>query len=79
MHDIVNDASEAYSVWAVLVGGPASIPKALRTQTVKPLEQKIKIPHYGGYEHFERTGRLEENTSSQQIVFRWTARTEVAE
>jgi hypothetical protein len=79
MQDIINYTSEANSVWAVLVGGPASIPKALRTQTVNPLEQKIKIPHYGGYEHFERTGKLDENTSSRQIVFRWTTRTEMAE
>ncbi len=79
MQDIVNYTSEANSVWAVLVGGPASIPKALRTQTVKPIEQKIKIPHYGGYEHFERTVGLDEITSSEKVVFRWTMRTELAE
>jgi hypothetical protein len=51
----------------------------LRIQAVSPLEEKIKLPHYGGYEHFERTGWLGEDTSSQDLIFRWTMRTEVAE
>jgi Family of unknown function (DUF5988) len=73
------DTSISASVRAILEGGPASIPTALRIQAVSPLEEKIKLPHYGGYEHFERTGWLDEDTSPQDLIFRWTMRTEVAE
>ena len=71
--------SGAITVLAVLEGGPATIPHELRIQTVSPLEEKIKVPYYGGYEHFERTGGFDENSSSQHIVYRWTTRTEMAE
>lgn len=74
--------SAAGSVRAVLEGGPASIPMASRTQTVGPHDEKIKLPHYGGYEHFERTGELGElgeSVARQEVVFRWTMRTEMAE
>jgi hypothetical protein len=73
------DTSISASVRAILEGGPASIPTALRTQAVSPLEEKIKLPYYGGYEHFERAGWLDEDTSPQGLIFRWTMRTEVAE
>jgi hypothetical protein len=66
-------------VQAVLEGGPATIPIASRIQAVGPLDEKIKLSHYGGYEHFVRTGSLVEDTSCQQIVFRWSTRTEIAE
>jgi Family of unknown function (DUF5988) len=66
------------AVQAVLEGGPESIPAAQRTQEVSPFDEKIKLPHYGGYEHFERVGSLEGNTV-EQLVYRWTMRTEVAE
>ena len=67
------------SVRAILEGGPESIPAASRIQEVSPLDDKIKIPHYGGYEHFERIGWLEENTAAQHLIYRWKMRTEVAE
>jgi Family of unknown function (DUF5988) len=73
------ETSISNSVRAILEGGPESIPKASRIQVVSPLDQKIKLPHYGGYEHFERAGWLDENTSSRDLVFRWTMRTELAE
>lgn len=69
----------AASVVAVLEGGPASLSTALRMQTASAFAQKIKVPHHGGYEHFERTSELEENASSAHVIFRWTRRTEVAE
>jgi Family of unknown function (DUF5988) len=75
----VEENSAAISISAVLEGGPPTLPEAMRTQTVSAFAQKIKIPHYGGYEHFERTAECEENTSANPIVFRWTMRTEVAE
>lgn len=66
------------SVRAILEGGPESIPAASRIQEVSPLDEKIKLPHYGGYEHFERVG-WGENTSPQCLIYRWTTRTELAE
>jgi Family of unknown function (DUF5988) len=73
------EMAEVNSIQAALEGGPATIPKASRLQTVNPLEEKVKLPHHGGYEHFERTGSLVEDTSCQQIIFRWSMRTEMAE
>ncbi|MGD0063691.1 MAG: DUF5988 family protein [Streptosporangiaceae bacterium] len=66
-------------IQAILEGGPATIPNASRIQAVNPFDEKVKLPHYGGYEHFERTGRLVEDTSRRQIIFRWSMRTEMAE
>jgi Family of unknown function (DUF5988) len=67
------------TVLAVLEGGPASLPESLRVQQVGLRDDKIKIVHYGGYEHFERDVRPGANASSHRIVFRWTMRTEMAE
>jgi hypothetical protein len=75
----VEETSTATSVLAVLEGGPASLSDALRVQTVSAATEKIKIPHYGGYEHFERTGEYEGTASSAHLLFSWTMRTEVAE
>lgn len=66
-------------MWAVLQGGPEGIPETSRLHVVSPVDDKIKIAHYGGYEHFERTNVLDESGSDPQIVFRWTTRTEIAE
>jgi Family of unknown function (DUF5988) len=79
MDNIAIGTVEVSSVQAVLVGGPASIPAASRVQEVGPLDEKVKLPHYGGYEHFERTASLIEDTSCRQVIFRWTTRTEMAE
>jgi hypothetical protein len=79
MEDLAKSTLATNSVWASLEGGPTSIPDTLRTQQVNPADEKIKIPHYGGYEHFERVGGIDEFISLQQIVFRWTTRTEMAE
>lgn len=70
-----------YTMCAVLEGGPTSIPAASRTQVVSPRDEKIKLPHYGGYEHFVRTAELDldESASSHRIIFRWITRTEIAE
>jgi hypothetical protein len=70
---------EISSVQAVLRGGPATIPAASRVQEISPYAEKIKLPHYGGYEHFERMASLVEDTSCRQVIYRWTMRTELAE
>ena len=64
---------------AILHGGPENIPDEKRVQPVGPLDEKIKLPHYGGYEHFERIAELDAGGVSEGIVFRWTMRTEIAE
>jgi Family of unknown function (DUF5988) len=79
MEEPVKDALGAYSIWAILEGGPESLPEASRLQVVSPFDDKVKIMHYGGYEHFERTDLLFEGSSSPQIIYRWTARTQIAE
>lgn len=70
------------SIFAILEGGPGNIPEASRLREVDPSEEKIKLPHYGGYEHFQRVGGLEgtgSNGNASALVFLWTMRTEVAE
>jgi len=79
MDDITATTSTGNSVRAILHGGPKNIPNETRIQLVSPLDEKIKLPHYGGYEHFERTTMLDGSGTSEEIVFRWTTRTEVAE
>lgn len=65
-------------VRAVLEGGPAEIPTSLRALTAVPSERKIKIPHRGGYEHFELVD-APSGPSGAPAVFRWTMRTKIAE
>jgi hypothetical protein len=79
MEDMVMSIVEADPVQAIVEGGPATIPHASRVRAVSPLDEKVKLPHYGGYEHFERTGHLVPDTSGLPVIFRWTMRTEMAE
>lgn len=60
---------------AVLEGGPKTLQKESRSLLIDPNEKKIKVPHRGGYEHFERT----DETIQDELVFLWKTRTEVAE
>jgi hypothetical protein len=69
---------EVSSVLAMLEGGPTTIPQALRTQTVTLYDEKVKLPYYGGYEHFERTSEYDD-TFPQKVIYRWIRRTELAE
>ena len=79
MKDPDSALQDSCSVQAVLKGGPSSIPKESRTQIINSQDRKIKISHYGGYEHFELANEADDNASSRQVTFRWTMRTEVAE
>lgn len=79
MNETAAGTVEINAVEAVLQGGPESIPVTSRRQEVSPLAEKIKLSHYGGYEHFERTASLVEDITCRQVIFRWTMRTEVAE
>ena len=63
-------------VEAILTGGPASLPEDLRRHHVTREESKLKVLHYGGYEHFERDPATVDGGT---VVFRWTGRTRIAE
>lgn len=54
-----------------MAGGPADLPD--RTRRVATGEERITVPHLGGYEHFER------DPASSRPVYRWSYRTKVAE
>ncbi|WP_416904067.1 DUF5988 family protein [Micromonospora echinospora] len=62
---------------AVLEGGPTTLPAEQRSHRVALREHKIKVPHHGGYEHFERdaVGVVD----GVPLVFRWSGRTRIAE
>lgn len=62
---------------AVLEGGPVTLPAELRSHRVSLADHKIKVRHYGGYEHFERDAT--EAADGVPVVFRWTGRTRIAE
>jgi hypothetical protein len=64
----------------VLVGGPGDFPDAARFRYANPADEKVKIPHRSGYEHFERTTEhYHLDDECQGLVFRWTTRTRIAE
>jgi hypothetical protein len=74
---VVADGVSGHLVDAVLHGGPADLPQATRAQRVRREDTKVKIPHYGGHEHFERDGGT--LAGCTEVVFRWIGRTRVAE
>ena len=78
MQKIVDGASAGNPVTVRLIGGPTSIADAARVREVGAHEEKIKLPHQGGYEHFERVAEALPGKVSV-TVFRWTMRTKAAE
>jgi hypothetical protein len=68
---------EGGAVSAVLEGGPSDLPGAMRTVHVPPDQEKIKVLHRCGYEHFERGNAAP--SAERPVVFQWTMRTRVAE
>jgi hypothetical protein len=61
----------------VLEGGPATFPAEWRSHRVPRDQEKMKIRHYGGYEHFERVATPDRDDAP--VVFRWIGRTRIAE
>ncbi|MEH1102317.1 DUF5988 family protein [Micromonospora sp. CPCC 205561] len=62
----------------VLEGGPADLPPERRLLKAVAAGERVKIEHYGGYEHFERqTGA--DPADDGPIAFRRTMRTRIAE
>jgi hypothetical protein len=70
-------ASADATVLAVLRGGPDDIPDQRRICRTPADNDKIKLVHRGGYEHFER--EVTERAEPDAVVFRWTTRTRIAE
>lgn len=69
---LAGDAEEY--VDAVLEGGPAAFPANERRRLARRHEVRIKVPFYGGHEHFERV-----DGQQRPVVYRWITRTRVAE
>ncbi len=70
-----NPLATPSSVDAILVGGPTDIPDQLRLCRVEPSDDKVKVRHGRGHEHFERTA----DTDADRLIFQWTTRTFIAE
>ncbi|CAL9361618.1 DUF5988 family protein [Streptomyces albus] len=68
----------------MLVGGPADFPESGRRMRIEAAraQQKIKIEHLGGYQHFEPSDTSDTSgtsTGREPRVFRWTGSTKIAE
>jgi hypothetical protein len=72
---------------AVLVGGPSDIKASRRIVHGVTLDEvKIKVLHRGGYEHFTRDTNQysaevspSDSVATAAVIYRWSARTEIAE
>lgn len=81
--DIIDTTPHEFPVRAVLIGGPANLPDHQRIRAVSRESDKIKVAHYGGYEHFERAADRGADPagswSGEEVPFYWTMRTTAAE
>jgi hypothetical protein len=64
------------TVEITLSGGPAEIGHTRRASAAEIVERKIKIPHRGGYEHFEFAA---DPAGPAPVTFTWIMRTKIAE
>ena len=68
-----------FGIRVLLEGGPPGLAFDLGRHGVDDGE-RMKVPHHGGYEHFERVGGFALGEGgSDPIVYRWVRRTAVAE
>ncbi|MEV0221368.1 DUF5988 family protein [Streptomyces sp. NPDC050704] len=67
------------NVRALLCDGPSSLPDEERMQFTTSLTEKIKHRFGAGYEHFVHQGEFTTVDGEEVAVFRWTARTAIAE
>ncbi|GGL11959.1 hypothetical protein Sme01_68410 [Sphaerisporangium melleum] len=73
-------ADGGYDVNIVLVGGPADFLDTARFRLAGTEDQKVKILHKSGYEHFERTAEhYHMDGDCQGLIYRWTTSTRIAE
>ncbi len=66
------------TIRVVLEGGPSGLPSEMLLDHSVFANRKVKVPHCGGYEHFELVDDYWP-TPDGMSVFRWTMRTKVAE
>jgi hypothetical protein len=82
--------SDEYAVDVVLEGGPAGLPRQFRLEPDAVAQDRIKVAHRGGYEHFELVGATatpdagapeveRPGTGKPPLVYRWSMRTRIAE
>lgn len=62
-----------------LEGGPADLPPERRIQYITGEQDKVKVRHNGGHEHFERTEEHRPDEHGPVLIYRWTTRTRIAE
>jgi hypothetical protein len=79
MLDNRDQALSIDAVDVVLEGGPGDLPDSERHRRATTQEEKVKVAHRGGYEHFERTSEVSSVFGEPRLVFRWTTRTRMAE
>ena len=63
----------------VLAGGPDELRKDGGVAEAAGLDDRVKILFASGYEHFSRSGEFAEVDGEVLPVFRWCARTKIAE
>jgi hypothetical protein len=61
-----------------LRGGPTDIPEVHEVE-FDDLEDRLKLPHGNGYEHFEFTHQYKDVAGELMPVYRWSYRTAIAE
>jgi Family of unknown function (DUF5988) len=74
-NDFADFADLAALVEVVLEGGPADLAPMRRIEAANIADGKLKIERLGGYEHFEQI----DSGRPDRVVFRWSARTRIAE
>ncbi|GAA4076265.1 DUF5988 family protein [Nonomuraea soli] len=78
--DCANWENGPYDVNIFLLGGPSDFPEGARYRRLDNLDEKVKIQHRSGYEHFERSDEhYHVGGDCQGVVYRWTTRTRIAE
>ncbi|WP_446474029.1 DUF5988 family protein [Actinomadura opuntiae] len=55
------------------------LPTELRVLRHAPAGRTLKLPHRGGYEHFELAEEPRTGDGEGPLVFSWTMRTKIAE
>ena len=79
MSKFSDTAADDGTVDAILEGGPLDLPPAARKRRIEGSARKVKVPHRGGYEHFELVEESRQGSAGAVWRFRWTRRTKFAE
>jgi hypothetical protein len=66
-------------VQVTLEGGPADMAATVLVWRAAITDGCLKLEHLGGYEHFEQVASDDEPAGARPAMFRWRARTRIAE